>query len=62
MPEDVQILLDQYREKFGKGFPLMQASLGWNEVKADIQKCLTEGISASELKPNQYGACPGILY
>ena len=62
MTEDVQILLDQYREKFGKGFPLMQASLDWDVVKADIQQCLTEGISASELKPNQYGACPGRLY
>ena len=62
MPEDVKVLLDQYREKFGKGFPLMQASLDWNVVKADIQQCLTEGITASELKPNQYGACPGRLY
>ena len=62
MPEDVQILLDQYREKFGEGFPLMQASLDWDEVKADIQQCLTKGIPCDELKPDQYGACLGKDY
>ncbi|MBO4912035.1 MAG: hypothetical protein J5504_04850 [Butyrivibrio sp.] len=62
MPEDVQILLDQYREKFGKGFPLMQASDDWDEIRADIQQCLTKGISADKLDPEHYGACLGIDY
>lgn len=62
MPKDVIILLDQYREKFGEGFPLMQASSDWDEVKADIQECLTKGITAPELNPDFYGACLGRDY
>ena len=62
MPEDVKVLLDQYREKFGKGFPLMQASGGWDKIKEDIQQCLTREITAPELKPDQYGAGNGKLY
>ncbi len=62
MPEDVIVLLDQYEEKFGHGFPLMQASGDWDEVKADIRECLTKGIPCDELKPDQYGACYGKLY
>ena len=59
MPKDVQILLDQYREKFDECFPLMQASGGWDKIKEDIQQCLTKEITCDKLKPDQYGACLG---
>ena len=59
MPKDVEILLDQYEEKFGEGFPLMQAPPSWEEIKKDIQQCLDQGITASKLRPSSYGACYG---
>ena len=62
MPKDVQILLDQYREKFDECFPLMQASDDWDEVRANIQQCLTKGISAEKLDPEHYGECLGKEY
>lgn len=51
--------LDKYKENFEKGFPLMQANGDSSIVKDQINKCIDQNKSASELFPDIYGACEG---
>lgn len=51
--------LDKYKDKFGEGFPLMQANGDSSIVKDQIKRCIDQNKKASELFPDIYGACEG---
>lgn len=50
--------LDKYFDKFGHGFPLMQAN-SLEEAVKHCKECVSKNKSASELYPKLYGSVKG---
>lgn len=49
--------LDEYREKFGEIFPMMQAE-NMEKALEHVKVCISKNKLASELYPEIYGALP----
>jgi hypothetical protein len=58
MTKEMQNLLDQYWDKFGRGFPLYH--VGLDLAEKHIKECLEKNISAEELDPDLYGPNEGV--
>lgn len=52
-------LLDEYFDRFGESFPMMQAP-NMEEAKKHLEACLEKGKAAGELFPQVYGALDGV--
>lgn len=54
MTETLKKLLDQYKDRFGDGFPLWNTDL--ITAEQDVSMCLEKNIPAEQLNPGRYGA------
>lgn len=49
--DQIDIKLDQYFDKFGKVFPMMEYNLSKNEAIKFIDKCIKKNKTAQEIEP-----------